>query len=420
MKNSLVKFLVAFLLLILSGCVCGELKREYPESFNLKVTNGIDIERKEASVFVDVPTIKEKYPDFNPGAFVIMEAEKELPSQMIDSGVDGKKIIFVADFSPKEIKKLTIRYAKEGNKNREYPRKTQAELSIKYGGKWVENKYEGGTFKDTNYLEVPPQHTVHSEFIRIEGPGWESDKVGYRLYLDLRNAIDVFGKKTGSPVLQDVGQDGFDSYHEMSPWGMDILKVGDALGIGAVGIWEKGKTRNVSKTEKLICEILADGPVYSLIRIKYPGWKTSSGKYDLTSELSITTGSPLTKHDIDVNKDIENLCTGIVKSDQVNILKPEDKESGWSYLATYGNQSIIGDKLGMAVLYRNKDKVMITEDDLNNVVVLKTREGKLTYYFLAAWEQEPGGIKNEGEFIDYLEKVIKELDSPFSVEIQNP
>jgi hypothetical protein len=417
MRNSLVKFLIIALSIILSGCTCNELEREYPKSFTIKVTNRIDIERKDASVFVDIPAIKEKYPDFNPGAFVVIEDEKELASQMINCDIDGKKIIFMTDFSPKETRKLTVRYAKEGIKTREYPRKTQGILSVKYGGKWVGNKYEGGTFRDTNYMEVPPEHTVHSEFIRIEGPGWESDKVGYRLYLDLRNAIDIFGKKVDSVVLQGVGQDGFDSYHEMSPWGMDILKVGEALGIGAVGIWENGKVRNVSETEKRLCEILADGPVYSLLRIKYPGWKTNSGKYNLTSWLSITAGSRLTKYDIIINKDIDNLCTGIVKSDQVNILKSEDKESGWSYLATYGNQSIIGDKLGMAILYRNEDEVMVTEDELNQVVVLKSREGKLTYYFLAAWEQESKGIKNEKEFIDYLEKVIKELDSPLSVEI---
>ncbi|MEJ2355779.1 MAG: DUF4861 family protein, partial [candidate division WOR-3 bacterium] len=87
------------------------------------------------------------------------------------------------------------------------------------------------------------------------------------------------------------------------------------------------------------------------------------------------------------------------------------------YLASYGKQSIIGDKLGMAVLYRNKDKITITQDNLNEVVVLKPEERTLTYYFLAAWEQEPGGIKNEEEFIDYLEQTVRELDSPISIEI---
>jgi hypothetical protein len=417
MSNSQIQYFLSLFLIIVYGCTCGDLTREYPESFSIEATNRIDMERKESCVFLDIAVIREKHPDFNPGAFVVTEDKKELSSQMVDFYTDGKKIVFLADFAPKEIKKITVRYTKEGSKNREYNKRTQSILSIKCGGKWEGNKYAGGTFKDTNYLKTPPGHTDHSEFIRFEGPGWESDKVGYRLYLDWRNGIDIFGKKVNSMVLQEVGQDGFESYHEMSTWGMDILKVGDALGIGAAGMWKNGKVGRISKTDSLTCEILTDGVLYSQLSIKYLGWKTNKKKYNLTSNLSITAGSRLTKNDISLDKDIDNLCTGIVKSEGVNILQSEDKEGGWGYLASYGNQSIIGDKLGMAVLYRNEDKVIITEDKLNNVVVLKSRKGKLTYYFLAAWEQETEGIRNEEEFTRYLEKTIKELDSPISIEM---
>jgi len=71
----------------------------------------------------------------------------------------------------------------------------------------------------------------------------------------------------------------------------------------------------------------------------------------------------------------------------------------------------------MAILYLNKDKLMITEDELNNVVVLKPVEDQLTYYFLAAWEQETGGIKSEEEFINNLERKIKELNSPILIKM---
>jgi hypothetical protein len=41
---------------------------------------------------------------------------------------------------------------------------------------------------------------------------------GYRLYLDWRNAFDILEKKEVI-VLPLVGQDGFDSYHEMKRLG---------------------------------------------------------------------------------------------------------------------------------------------------------------------------------------------------------
>lgn len=95
---------------------------------------------------------------------------------------------------------------------------TYAEISMKEGGHWDDREYIDGNFVNVDTLNVPSEHTDHSWFIRYEGPGWENSQVGYRLYLDWRNAIDIFGKKVDSLVLPYVGQDGFDSYHETQPW----------------------------------------------------------------------------------------------------------------------------------------------------------------------------------------------------------
>jgi len=53
---------------------------------------------------------------------------------------------------------------------------------------------------------------------------------------------------------------------------------------------------------------------------------------------------------------------------------------------------------------------------LNHIVVLKPQADRLTYYFLAAWEQEPGGIRNGREFQMYLDGLVEELDSPLQID----
>ncbi len=57
---------------------------------------------------------------------------------------------------------------------------TYAEISIKEGGKWIEEerRYEGGKFKNISKLELPAIHTDHSFYIRYEGPGWENSQIG--------------------------------------------------------------------------------------------------------------------------------------------------------------------------------------------------------------------------------------------------
>lgn len=412
--------LVIGILINYPGCTGkSEIEQTFPASLKITVRNPLKIDRPEAVVTLNVDEIKAKAPAFNPNAFVVLAGETELPGQAVDADGDGEpdEIKFETNFAAGEGKAITIRYAESGSMSREYPKKTQAELSHKVGGKFVNREYQGGTFQNVQYLRVPPEHTDHSWYIRYEGPGWESDKVGYRFYLDWRNAIDIFGKKTPDMVLQNVGLDGFDSYHEMSDWGMDILKVGESLGIGSIGMWQDGKANRVSVTDSVTCRIAANGPVYSQIRTKYFGWKIVDTKYNLTSDLSIKAGSRLTEHDLLISNSPPNLCTGIVKLPGTRLLKKSGEGNEWAYLATYGMQSLAEDSLGMAVLYKQSDLIKLAEDSLNHVIVLKPTNGRLKYYFLAAWEKEPGEIQNQAEFVHYLDKVIAELNAPLEVSL---
>ena len=411
------------LVALLLGCSSKDdgnavLKKAYPEVITLPVKNPADFARHEAAIVLEIAKLKAKAADFNDKAFVILSEANELASQANDLDGDGnaEQIVCVADFAPNETKPLLVRYAKSGALTREYPKRTQAELSHKVGGKFVNRKYEGGTFQNVQSLRVPPEHTDHSFYIRYEGPGWESDKVGYRFYLDWRNATDIFGKKTPNMVLQDVGQDGFDSYHEMLDWGMDVLKVGESLGIGSLAMWQEDKANRVAQTDSVACAIMANGAVQSQIQTQYFGWKIGNSSYNLISNLSIAAGSRLTKHVVNISGNPENLCTGIVKLDSTKLLISPETSAGWVYLATYGKQSLANDKLGMAVLFRKNDLMKITEDQHSHVVVLKPANGQLTYYFLGVWEQEPNGIKTAEAFEAYLDQTVAELNAPLVLE----
>ena len=89
----------------------------------------------------------------------------------------------------------------------------------------------------------------------------------------------------------------------------------------------------------------------------------------------------------------------------------------FGYIATYGKQSLNADNLGLAVFFNPNDLIEITEDANSHVIKLKPSQGKLTYYFLSAWEKEPDGIKDQKQFENYLENVAHELANPVKVVI---
>lgn len=410
-----VRILILGLISLLIVFGCSSLKREYSQSIRVKVENSSTLNRQDEAINLSIKALKEKDADFNAKAFVVLCDDKELASQAIDLDGDqvADQIVIVTNMSANTSKTLDVRYQEEGEVLRSYPKRTQAELSVRVGGKWVDRKYEGGTFKNVSYLRVPPEHTDHSLYIRYEGPGWESDKVGYRFYLDWRNAIDIFGKKTPAMVLQNVGQDGFESYHEMSDWGQDILKVGETLGMGSIGMWVDDHAQRVEVTDSITCEIVSNGPVQSRIQTVYYGWSIGFAKYNLTSDLSICAGSRLTRHDLLIEGNPPNMCTGLVKTDTVEVMKIMGQN--WQALASWGKQSLANDNLGMAVLFRNQDLIEITEDSDDDVVVLSPTKGELTYYFLAAWDKEPNGITTKEGFIEYLKNTLQLLDTPVKV-----
>lgn len=412
MKKQYLFFLFPLLLASCSGNKTTN--GENQAKITLKNTTGLT--QTDALITIDAEKLKEQLASLDLSG-IKLASGAPVPFQMNDLDNDGAfdELAFVIDIGPNEEKAVRIEPLQEGEALPAFKKRTQAELSYKVGGHWEGREYQDGAFENTSYLRVPPEHTDHSWFIRYEGPGWESDKVGYRFYLDWRNATDIFGKKTTEMVLQDVGQDGFDSYHEPADWGMDILKVGEALGIGAVGFWTGEKVLRVESTDSIICSIPVNGPVQSMVRTQYFGWNTGEQTTDLTSELSIHAGSRLTLHELKMSAPLPNLCTGIVKHEGVTLLK-DDGQAAWGYLATWGPQSLAGDQLGMAVLYRNSQSAQQTEDQHNYVVVLRPDSGNsLSYYFLAAWEQEPGGITNLEAFRGYLDHTIKELSAPIEV-----
>jgi hypothetical protein len=393
-----------------------DLRKAYPEAIELTVTNPADFDRKDVTVSLRSDDLADSIGLFNPDAAVVLCGGLEAASQAVDADGDGRtdRFVFLSDFGACETKRFVIRFAPEGVKVRSYPKRTQAELSRKTGGRFVKRVYEGGVFENVRSLRVPPEHTDHSFYIRYEGPGWESDRVGYRFYLDWRNAIDLYGKKTPAMVLQNVGLDGFESYHSMCDWGMDILKVGESLGIGTIAMWVGGKAERVAVTDSVFCEITANGPVRSSIRTRYSGWKVGGRRYELVSDLSIGAGDRLTKHEVHIDPNPPNLCTGIVRLDSASVMRGPSG-GDWSYIATWGRQSLAGDSLGLAVFFRNRDAVGTAEDDFSRVVILKPDRGELTYYLAGVWEQEPAGIRTGRAFETWLDGTVRRLNAPLTI-----
>ena len=353
------------------------------------------------------------------GPLQVWQGDQAQATQLVDDNADGRpdRLVFLTDLDAAATHEFVIDRRESGQS---VAARAFAEVSIKEGGEWQDKEYVGGTFKNVGHVTPPPQYTDHSKYIRYEGPGIESDVVGYRVYLDWRNGFDIFGKNRPGLVLQDVGQDGYDSYHEMADWGADILKVGKSLGMGGYGYWDGSNTVLVSDVAERSTTVLSDGPVHSSLEIDYQGWNTGKKTVDLKAVLSMQAGSPLVDVDLELSEPLDRLAVGIVAHPDTELVMGDLEITGeaWSYMASFGRQTLFDDQLGMFVLFRLKDLDKQTRDENSYVLVMKPRGTQLSYAFGALWSGQEGGLQTRKELEAFLERAIEKRTIPPRVRLK--
>ena len=392
MRKSL---LLSVLFLVLLGC---DRAPEPQAATRLEVSNPSAFARPDTLISLSLNEL-----GMTAGPLQVWEGDAARPTQLIDDDGDDRpdRLVFLADLE----EAATHCYLIDGREaGLTVAPRTHAEVSIKEGGEWQEEVYVGGTFKNVSHLTNPPQYTDHSEYIRYEGPGIESDLVGYRFYLDWRNGFDIFGKKTSEMVLQGVGLDGYESYHHMSDWGADILKVGQSLGIGGYGYWDGNKTVLVSDVAERSTTIRADGPIYAALEIDYTAWDTVAATVDMKATLSMQAGSPMVDVMLQTSAPLDNLAIGIVAHPGTELMMGDLDITGqaWSYMATFGTQTLFEDNLGMVVLFRKIDFVSQAQDENSYVLVMQPRGTELSYAFGALWSGREGGVQTRAELEAFL------------------
>jgi hypothetical protein len=281
----------------------------------------------------------------------------------------------------------------------------QADLGLRKGATRQGDKYVGGAIERVTSVVVPAEHTIGDDLLAYEGVGWESDKVGYRLYLDERLVTDVFGKRRPEPVLHRVGRG--DDYHALSDWGMDVLKVGESLGVGGLGVLRGGKAERIGKAERLQATVVSEGPREAAVRIDVNGFMNGGQKGDVTATYRIRPGSRLTHVDARATPSATVLAAGIVKHPNVQVFQDDGGGSAWAYVATLGVQSLNNDTLGLALFWPTADASSTGDDGRSLYVGFKG--GRARYAFGAVWALEPGAPSSPQAFEAWLKEEARGL-----------
>lgn len=261
-------------------------------------------------------------------------------------------------------------------------------------------------YRAINEVTVPQSHTIGDGMFPYEGIGWENGYAGYRLYLDGRLTSDAFGKQQSAPALSGVSS--ASRYHEIAPWGMDVLHVGPSLGIGGLGVIRDGQPRQFGQIGRIEAKIDEAGPERGAFTIRASDIAAGNGASGaVVSRYSIDRTSPLTRVSVRSSGDLP-LAAGIVANANGQFLQSPPGTTGtWQYIATFGAQSENRDNLGIALFYRTDQA---RYGGMANETHFVAFDGAaIEYAFLAAWERDASDVRTADQFKALLDRELGRL-----------
>ncbi len=349
----------------------------------LSVTNPSDAARVAENIVINIAELRRIAPDFKPGDVIVTTSEAasldedartlqtiELPSQADDLDGDNQldELAFQIDLKPKQARIVTIAYGDTATIQRlrsDYPKRTAAKFTMKF-----------------------------------DGLAWESEATAWRIYFDQRNAIDIWGKRRPGLYLEMFGAPEY-VYNLESPFGRDIYRIGDAIGIGAVAALVEGKAVRVSDVERQ-WRIVSVGPVRTIVELSYKRWKVAGREVNFTSRMTQWAGERGFEHQVNAQgADGLTLVTGIVRQPGLHekTFAPTSAEPAF-IRAWWGKQVVeegptatsthmLADQnLGLAIIARGKESRSAADDPLNLLVQPQFENGKASWYVTGVWDQE--------------------------------
>jgi hypothetical protein len=377
------------------------------QELKITVENPSETERHSEPVAISWPEIVKNIPDLPIYTLrLIDEKNRSLAFQIDDMDGDGlpDEFTFTADFKSKQTRQFILTGTADTLALPTGPFRTDAVNYKRVDGvaTFLEDDDGPGTFRSDNLYP-------------FDGVGWESEIIGYRLYLDERNATDIQAKRISGLHWKYIAQSGA-NYQLDAYWGMDVLHVGGALGIGGIGFWTGDSVAHPFTLDRRRCRVIARGPVRAVVRVDYHGWELPAEKVDVTSIFIIYGGDRITEHRLILHstQSPKTIAAGIVKHEPADVFWNPDEAT----LYTLGTQSRTNDSLLMALTFDPSTVIRRTEDELNHLVLLRLEKEKPVSFLISSfWEGETGSMWSDAEVKSFLMNAARRLNEPLRVSI---
>jgi len=301
------------------------------------------------------------------------------------------------------------------------------------------------------------KHSTHAaigSYCRHQMPFWESENVGWKIWF--ANCVDVFAKRKPVLMSNHLYMDNYDGYGVSltnEDWGSDIQGVAGTLGGGGICLFEfpekpdfislprftpaqaelaPGSLWNAGQISdtRYAYEVVVNGPVRSIIKIKGMNWDSGNGFYEYeqfytvyakqsycTSRVTFTTFQPKKsgvklgcgfKKKPEEDHFIEEKGM-IISSGPEGIRDPEKIDDRMDYRVDF-----IGSALVVKDIYKPEYQFVSSREG-NHTFKVSPHHNTFEFMLASAWS-EGSVYNNKEDFMEYIRKTHLEYNNPLMVQ----
>ncbi len=369
---------------------------------------------------------------------LLTQAGDTVAAQLDDLDGDGQwdELFFVVDLPANGEQLLQLSWA---NATPDYTART----NIRFGKRTSADTPVQPQKSDTSYANQLPKSAGYGyQPYQTDGPSWENDKVGFRHYLDGRNAKDLFGKRVSYMAPETVGLNAAgaveDNYHVMEAWGRDIMAVGSSPGIGGIALmigetpYRLGVTVDdtVNNVESTTFNIITEGPVRSVMHLRYNNWKPdgTNRTYTIEEHPAIWPGMYAYRNTASMFglQGDETLLISMNNLDRTGTISEIEVDENWVVLLTHDRETYNKEWiLGLALILPKDAYLGYMEAPASGRLAqayfakMKAQENQpITYYAVGGWEGSDETFKDAASFRNYVQDLTRQLAAEVAVQVK--
>jgi uncharacterized protein DUF4861 len=415
---------------VLGGCI--QTPNEIQTYTPIKISNPTSIVRDNEPVMIPLTEVRSRYPNFDPNDFSVglmssnwnphdydpilaTDPPPNLPAQLIDTDRDGQPdtLLVICDLAPHENRVVSVctpRFSKLAKSigPREGGGLYVRETTQRVGGKL---KSEGPYTPVTNAV-LDPAHVKGDGLYQFGGPVFETDTNGWRFCFDSRACFDVIGKKERGLILARNTKEPADL--TKADWGASILGEPEQFGAGALGYSENGTVVPMSGFDSINYRTVNNGTAANEVEFLITGAKLGHEGYDIKWRVTHFAGNRFLRHDLEVSRGGHHLAY------VMNATGPRKEQSsgnvGWARISCWGTTNVnpgAGGSLGLGILASGRVVNGFVKNPQDVIGIEFDGSARhITFYTLAAWDQEPQGLRSVDDFNKSIDQLAACLNDP--------